>query len=95
MLIETLVRNSKLTDKMHWDMDGYHESATAVPFAVYTTPTKAYKLCISDRAIWANEIPLLETKPSKDNVRLFIALSQASLSQYETFSVIKDWQRNL
>lgn len=89
-MLEKLIQSSKLDYK--WDMDGYHESAHAIPFAIYTTPTKAYKLCISERAIWANETPVLKTELSKTNAENFLLMLNSSLSKFETVTELPfDW----
>jgi hypothetical protein len=81
-MLQRLIEDSKLDYK--WDMDGYHESAHAIPFAIYTTPTKAYKLSISERAIWANETPVLKSSQSKETVDNFLLMLKSSLSKLET-----------
>lgn len=93
MIIEKMIKESKLVGKMNWDMDCFHESANAIPFAVYTTPTKAYKLCISERAIWANEIPIAKASLDKTHVDIFLHMLEASLSRFETLEKIQiDWK---
>lgn len=89
-MIEKILKNSKLNYK--WDMEGYHETAHAIPFAIYTTPTKAYKLCISERAIWANETPVLKTNLSKEAVDNFMLMLRSSMSKFETATELPvDW----
>jgi len=95
MNIEFLIENSKTNLGYKWNMDGYHESAYGVPFAIYSTPTMAYKMVISERAIWANEVAILEVNGDmKRAARDFQLLIESSMSKYEIYTPITvDWNK--
>ncbi len=86
-LIQKLLQENKL--KYKWDMDGYHESMNYRPLVIYHNENTAYFLVATERAIWANQIPIVDLTHTEGGVPIFLKCLETSLGPGEHIIYLK------